>query len=67
MINKENHLLREPIRVGNIFGIHSGHVKAACPVDTFIQSGRQALSPSIAPADHTWVVEAVRDGQALIV
>ncbi len=42
MISKESHLLREPIRVGEIFGIHSGQVRATCPVDTFIQSGRGA-------------------------
>jgi hypothetical protein len=67
MINKESHLLRQPIRIGDIVGIHSGQVRATCPVDTFIQSGRHAQPPSIAPAKHTRAVEAVRNGQTLIV
>jgi hypothetical protein len=42
MINKKRHLLRQPIRIGDIVGIHSGQVRTARPVDTFIQSGGKA-------------------------
>jgi hypothetical protein len=67
MISKENHLRCQPIRISDIFGIHSGQVRATCPVDTLIQSRPEPSLPSIAPADHTRVIEAVRDSQTLIV
>jgi hypothetical protein len=67
MTVKENHLLREPIRIGDILGIHSRKIRTACPVITFIQSGSHTQPPSVAPANHARVVEAVRDGQTLIV
>jgi hypothetical protein len=67
VINEERELASQPIRIGNIVGIHSRQVEAARPVDTFIQAGREAAPPPVAPADHTRVVEAAGDRQPVIV
>ncbi len=39
MSPEESQLPCKPIGIGDIVGIHSGQVAAACPVDTLIQAG----------------------------
>ena len=57
----------KPIRISDIVGVHSGQVRAARTVDTFIQTGGEPPPPSVAPADHARVVKAVRNRQTVIV
>ncbi len=66
MIHKKSQLPLQPIRIGDVVGIHSGQARGTCPIDTFVHTGRDTESPSIAPADQTRVMEAVHDGQTLI-
>src|ERR1700677_4214031 len=67
MGNQESHLKFQPVRIGNIVGVHSGQVTATRTADTFIQSGRQSSPPSVTPADHARVAETLCDGQTPII
>src|SRR5271165_5493057 len=67
MSPKKSQLAREPIGIRDIVGIHAGQVAAARPVDALIQTGREPEPPPVTPADDARVIEAVGDGQTLIV
>jgi hypothetical protein len=67
MSSQESHLMRQPVWVGDIVGIHSGQVLAACPIDTFVQTGREPPPLPVSPTDYARVIEAKRNCQALIV
>jgi hypothetical protein len=67
MRSQESQLMRQPVRVSDIIGIHSGQVLAACPIDTFVQTRREPPPLPVTPANDARVIEATRNGQALIV
>jgi hypothetical protein len=64
---QESQLIHEPVRVGDIVGIHSCQVLAACPIDTFVQARREPPPLPVTPADDARVIEATRNCQALVV
>ena len=67
MIREERQLQFQPIRIGYVVGINSCQVTGTCPIDTFVQAGRETKSPAVTPADHARVIAGARDGQTLIV
>jgi hypothetical protein len=64
---KESQLPRQAIGIGDVVGIHSGQVAAARAIDAFVQARSETKAAAVTPADQAWVVEAVRDREALIV
>src|SRR5580658_2737166 len=67
MVAEENQLSREPIRISNIVGIHSGQVSAPRAVDALVQACGEPEPPPVTPADDPRVVKAARDRQTKIV
>jgi len=63
---KKSQLPGEPVRIGDIVGIHPGQVSSACAVDTFVEPRGEAPAPAVTPADQARVIEAVRNRQTVV-
>ena len=67
MVAEESQLSREPIRISDIVGIHSGQIAAPRPIDALVQACGEPEPAPVTPADHSRVIEAARNRQTKIV